>query len=124
MYVQFKFVCSFITFFFPHTAEPYPPSNLDIKVDGLNLVAEWTEPFSLEGEQLSYVISITNRGTRMHEEVNATMSRYIFTKPISELDCTEYEFRVYSRNDYSKSTNAISGRKNIPTGKQSMHVPL
>ena len=112
-----KFILSSITFFFPFTAKPYPPSNLEIEVDGLNLVVKWTEPFSLEGEHLFYVILITNTGTRMHEEVNATMSRYIFTKPINELDCAEYEFRVYSRNDYSKSTNASSGRKNIPTGK-------
>ena len=98
-------------------AEPYPPTDLVIEVDGLNLVATWTEPFSLEGEELSYFISIRNIDTGAGKEVNATMPSYVFTEPIGERDCAVYGFTVFSRNDFSKSNTAVSRREKIPTGE-------
>ena len=100
-----------------HTAEPNPPFGLNTAVDGLNLVLTWREPFSLEGEELSYVVSITNTVSSDKEEVTVNTSRYALTEPIGERDCAEYQFTVFSKNDFSKSINAVTGRANIPTGK-------
>ena len=100
-----------------HTAEPNPPFGLNTAVDGLNLVLTWREPFSLEGEELSYVVSITNTVSSDMEEVSVNTSRYVLTEPIGERDCAEYQFTLFSKNDFSKSINAVTGRANIPTGK-------
>ena len=44
-----------------YIAEPKPPTNLMLAVDGMNVVATWIEPFSLQGEKIFYIIvSITN----------------------------------------------------------------
>ena len=102
--------------FFTHTAEPNPPLDLIITVDGLDLVATWNEPFSLEGEELSYVISIMNRGVA-EDEVTVNTTRFVLSEPTGERDCSEYVFIVFSKNGFSKSMNAISGRTNIPTGR-------
>ena len=100
-----------------HTAEPHSPSNLNIKADGRNLVISWTKPFSLEGEELSYVISITNIATGSIEEITLNMTRYDFEQPTDSHDCVEYQFAVFSKNDFSKSNTSINGTEYIPTGK-------
>ena len=101
---------------YTHTAEPNAPTDLNIAVDGLNLVVTWKEPFSLEGEELSYVLSITNTASGVQIEVAVNTSRYVFTELIGERDCAEYQFTVFSMNSYSESNEFTSGRKNIPTG--------
>ena len=85
-------------------------------MDDLNLVATWTEPFSLEGEELTYIISITNLDNGVSEEFTINMTRYILQNPIGSRDCSEYEITVFSRNNYSRSDTGVSGRKHIPTG--------
>ena len=99
-----------------HTAEPNPPANLNITSDDLNLVLTWREPFSLKGEELFYVVSITNTASGIQKEVTVNTSKYVLTEPIGKRDCAEYVFTIFSRNGFSKSRNAITGRKNIPTG--------
>ena len=106
----------------PHTAEPHSPSNLDIAVDGLNLVATWTEPFSLDGEEISYVISITNMATGSSEEHTVNETRFIFSRAASQRDCQEYEFTVFSQNSFSKSNDSVSGKRNFPTGNNALTV--
>ena len=86
-------------------------------MDGLNLVATWNEPFALDGEELSYVISITNTASGVQKEVTAVnTSRYVLIEPIGERDCAEYQFVVFSENGYSRSKTNISGLEHIPTG--------
>ena len=86
-------------------------------MDGLNLVATWNEPFALDGEELSYVISITNTASGVQNEVTAVnTSRYVLIEPIGERDCAEYQFVVFSENVYSRSKTNISGLGHIPTG--------
>ena len=98
-------------------AEPYPPTNLVLVANGLILEATWTEPFSIKGEELSYVVSITNTETGGRREVTTNTPSYVLAEPIGQRDCALHEFIVFSRNDFSKSSNGISGRRHIPTGK-------
>ena len=100
-----------------YTAEPRPPSNFNLKVNGLNLVVSWTKPFSFEGDELSYVVSITNIATGSIEEITLNMTRYDFEQPTDSHDCVEYQFAVFSKNDFSKSNTSINGTEYIPTGK-------
>ena len=77
--------------------QPYPPTNLTIEVDGLNLVVLWSEPVSLHGEQLSYVIIIRLKQERTQVVVNNT--RYYVVNEISSMrDCAEVEFTVFTRS--------------------------
>ena len=103
-----------------HIAEPNPPANLNITANGLNLMATWSEPFSLEGEKLSYVVSITNtaRLSGVQTKITVNTSRYVLTEPIAigDRDCAEYQFTVFSKNDYSISNSSINGNRNLPTG--------
>ena len=89
-------------------------------MDGLSLVATWSEPFSLQGEELSYVIFITGSGNLMQNfSVNETEYEYFFSEPIEEMDCIQYiMFTVFSENEYSRSIANVSERnsKSVPTG--------
>ena len=86
-------------------------------MDGLSLVATWSEPFSLEGEELSYVIFITGSGNLMQDDVNETDYEYVFSEPIGVMDCAQYVmFTVFSENEYSRSIANVSEWKNVPTG--------
>ena len=90
-------------------------------MNGLNLVATWSEPFSLEGEELSYEISVTNLDSRIRsEEIFVSTASYTLTKHDDERDCAEYEFTVFSKNGYSKSINAVSGREYFPAGDNNL----
>ena len=91
---------------------------MSVDADGLTLVASWGEPFSLEGEELSYVVSITNTATGAQTEVNVNTTRYVLHEPIGEIsrNCAEYKFTVFSKNSYSRSQNGVTGRNHIPTG--------
>ena len=87
-------------------------------MDGLNLVATWREPFSLEGEEISYVITVSNSGANM-DEITVDTPTYVFAGPTTgPRDCAEYQFSVFSKNNFSKSVTGLSGRKNIPTGNR------
>ena len=101
-------------------AEPNPPVNLIITVDGLSLVATWSEPFTLQREELSYVIFITGNGNVIQDDevnVNKTEYEYVFSEPVGEMDCAQYIlFTVFSENEYSRSIANVSEWKNIPTG--------
>ena len=103
------------------TGEPYPPHDLNIIVKDLSLVATWSEPFSLQGEELSYVISISG----VDDEITVNMANYTLTKQAGENDCTQYQFTVYSKNAFSKSINGISRRENFPAGTYTYitHIP-
>ena len=78
----------------------------------------WSEPFSLKGEELSYIITITNTANRVQEEavVNSTIYTFSIDEPIRERDCAEYMFTIFSNNSYSKSSTGVSDYENIPTG--------
>ena len=101
-------------------AEPNPPVNLSITVDGLSLVATWSEPFSLEGEQLSYIIFITSSSDLIQDaevSVNESQYEYVFSESIEGMDCTQYiMFTVFSENEYSRSIANVSERKSVPKG--------
>ena len=97
------------------SGEPAPPPSVTVDADGLSLVATWSEPFSLKGEQLSYVVSITNTATRAQEEFNVSTTRFVLSEPIGERDCAEYQFTVFSRNSYSSSQIGVTERIHIPT---------
>ena len=103
-------------------AEPNPPGDLNITVEGLSLVATWSEPFSLQGEELSYVITITNTDSGVQDEVAINTTRYVLSEPIGERDCAEYQFTVFSKNSFSKSQNGTTGRNYIPTSNYVMCV--
>ena len=100
-----------------YTAEPHPPSNLNLEADGQNLVISWTKPFSFEGEEISYVVFIINIATGSIEEITLNMTRYDFEQPTNSHDCAEYQFAVFSKNDFSKSNTSINGTEYIPTSK-------
>ena len=109
---KFWIDCLLITL---NVAEPYPPTELEIKENGSKLVATWTEPFSLQGEDITYTVIITNMINHTYEEtVNVT--RYMLTESYGERDCTQYRFSIFSRNGYSSSKTGINGTKAIPTG--------
>ena len=99
-----------------NVAEPYPPSGLEVKEDGVNLVATWTEPFSLQGEDITYNVIITNMITYAYEETVVNVTRYVLTESFGKRDCTQYRFRIFSINGYSNSTTAVNETKAIPTG--------
>ena len=100
------------------TGEPFPPYDLTIVADSLSLVAMWSEPFSLEGEELSYVISITNPAGGMAKEVIVNTANYILTMQddFGQGNCAPYLFTIFSKNGYSRSRNAVSSRKEFPAG--------
>ena len=79
-------------------------------------MATWSEPFSLQGEELSYVTTITNTASGLQDEVTVNTTRYVLSEPIGEKDCGEYQFTVFSKNDYSISMTNVDGWKNIPMG--------
>ena len=91
------------------SGEPNPLHDVSVYADGFTLVASWDEPFSLEGEELSYVVYITNTATGAQTEVNVTTTRFV----LLERDCAEYEFTVFSKNSYSRSQNGVTGRDRI-----------
>lgn len=92
-------------------------------MDGLTLVAAWSEPFSIRGEELSYVVSITNIDVGMVNEVIVNTTNYTLTKQDGQHDCAEYQFTVFSKNGYSRSINAVSGREKFPAGNI-IHLPV
>ena len=103
---------------------PYPPSELNVSVDGLNLVATWTEPFSLEGEDITYNVFITNTVTHAYKETVVNVTTYALTESLGERDRAEYRFTIFSRNGYSNSTTGIKGMEAVPTGTYSPRVVL
>ena len=96
--------------------EPYLPSDLIIRVNGLSLVAMWNQPFALRGEELSYVITIASLADGMMKEVTVNSTNYTLTKQDEQRDCVQYQFTVYSKNGYSRSSNAVSRREVFPAG--------
>ena len=85
-------------------------------------MASWKEPFSLEGEEISYIVSITNFDTGANMIQNVKLTTYTFSPSTDvERNCTEYQFTILSRNGYSMSNYAVSEKKNIPTG---IHKPF
>ena len=113
----------YVTTFLFCVAEPNPPVDLNITVESLSLVATWNEPFSLKGEELSYVVSIINTASGIQEEATVNSTRYALSvdEPIGERHCAKYIFTVFSNNSYSKSKSGVSGLKNIPTGTIPQH---
>ena len=93
--------------------EPYLPSDLTIRVNGLSLVAMWNQPFALRGEELSYVITISPLTMK---EVIINSTNYTLTKQDEQRDCIQYQFTVYSKNGYSMSSNAVSRSEVFPAG--------
>ena len=81
----------------------------------MNLVATWSEPFSLEGEELSYIVSIMNVVTGDQKEVTVNTTNYVLSEVMGERDCAEYHFTVFSRNSFSTSQNGVTGVNYIPT---------
>ena len=93
-------------------------------MDGLNLVATWTEPFSLEGEEISYVVTVTNIDSKtVSVEYMINVTRFVFTQPVGGhgRNCKEFVFTVFSRNDFSNSITTVKGAKHIPSGKKFKH---
>ena len=87
-------------------------------MDGLNLDVTWTEPFSLQGEEIYYVVSITNMATRENREFNVNTTSYVLSEPFGDQrNCEEYEFSIFSRNGYSRSNTSVTGMKPIPTSE-------
>jgi hypothetical protein len=99
-----------------YVAEPNPPTGLMLNPEGLALVATWEEPFSLEGEDLSYVITIMNRGNVVQDGITVNTTTYVLSEPIGERNCSEYAFTVFSENSFGRSRIGITGVENIPTG--------
>ena len=89
-------------------------------MEGLALVAEWNEPFSLKGEELLYIIIITNTANGIEDEAIVNSTRYALSVdvPSRELErgCAVYLFTVFSKNSYNKSSTGVSEYKHIPTG--------
>ena len=93
-------------------------------MDGLNLVATWTEPFSLDGEEISYIITVANIDSKtVSVEYMINVTRFVFTQPVGGhgRDCKELIFTVFSRNDFSNSIATVKGTKHIPSGKIFKH---
>ena len=104
-----------------YVAEPNPPVDLNITMEDLALVVTWNEPFSLEGEELSYVVFITNNSSGIQLKATVNTTTYVLSEPIGERDCAVYMFIVFSNNSYNKSVSSVSGHENIPTGTIPQH---
>ena len=92
-------------------------------MDGLSLIATWTEPFSLEGEEISYTVTVMNTATGVTtDEITVHVTRYELTDPIGSRDCAEYLFAVASVNYYSTSLIRAVKTWNIPTGNASLSL--
>ena len=83
---------------------------------GLSLVATWNEPFSLKGEELSFVVSISSDSNLIPNVVRVNTTKYVFSDIIGEMECAEYMFTVFSTNGYSMSWSSVSEWKHFPTG--------
>ena len=89
-------------------------------------MATWSQPFSLQGEELSYAISVTNLDSGMVKEVIVNTASYTLTEQDhGQHNCAQYQFTIFSRNGYSRSSNAVSGRKEFPAGDYQLpHIPI
>ena len=77
-----------LLFYLFRVAEPNPPVDLMITVEGLILVAVWRKPFSLKGEHLSYPMNTAN-GVKEEGTVSSTKYALSVNEPVGERDsCT------------------------------------
>ena len=86
-----------------YSYKPSPPFDVNITVKELNLVATWNQllNFTLEGEELSYVVTIINTASGIQEEVTVNTTIYAFSESFGQRHCAEYRFTVFYENDYS-----------------------
>ena len=115
------FMCMY---YFAHTCigAPSPPSNLMISQSGLDLHLSWEAPFSLEEENITYIVRATNTRSRESRELESITPQLVFSESIGQRDCSLYEFRVYSVNPFGQSNTSIHHTIRIPTGKSQVDV--
>ena len=103
--------------FYTHTASPSPPSELTISQSGLDLDLSWEAPFSLEGENITYIVRATNTGTGVTTDRTTVTPQLVFGEFLEDHDCSTYEFSVYSVNLFGQSHESIDAIYRMPTSE-------
>ena len=112
-------LCNLLSLSFPGL--PNPPTGLSSFPQAVNtLRLQWEAPFSLPGENISYILHTRNLRT------DATLSGVTvagisttFTRPEGDQACDRYKFTVCSNNAVGPSVNCTTVEASTPSGKQS-----
>ena len=100
---------------------PNLPTGLSSFPQGANtLRLQWEAPFSLPGENISYILHTRNlRTDATMSGVTVTGTSTTFERPQEDQACDRYEFTVCSNNAVGPSENCTAVEASNPSGKLS-----
>ena len=98
---------------------PNPPTGLISSPQATNtLRLQWEAPFSLPGENISYILHTRNlRTNETVSRVTVTGTSTTFERPQEDQVHDRYEFTVCSNNAVGPSENCATVEASIPSGK-------
>ena len=101
---------------------PNPSTGLSSSPQAANtLRLRWEAPFSLPGENVSYILHTRNlRTDATMSAVTVTGMSTIFTRPQGDQACDRYKFTVCSNNAVGPSKNCTTVEASTPSGKQNL----
>ena len=100
---------------------PNPPTGLSLSPQATNILRlQWEAPFSLPGENISYIFHTRNLRTgATMSGVTVSGTSTTFERPQEDQACDRYEFTVCSNNTVGPSENCTAVEASTPSGKQS-----
>ena len=100
---------------------PSPPTGLSPSPQAANILRlQWEAPFSLPGENISYIFHTRNLRTgATMSGVTVSGTSTTFERPQEDQACDRYEFTVCSNNTVGPSENCTAVEASTPSGKQS-----
>ena len=98
---------------------PAPPSQLSVSPEATAVLhLHWEEPFSLEGENISFTLNSTNLKTgtvvMVEEETETCIT---FERPEGDDECDRYDFSILSENLVGLSEPSATVTAGFPSGK-------
>ena len=106
------------------TGEPAPPTNLCIQfpAQGLGVTLSWVPGFSLEGEDVIFVITYTEVESGNESILRTNLLSAVLNPTSMGSSCREYRFTVHSENLFGPSTSDVSHVTVVPTGMRSLPI--
>ena len=101
---------------------PNPSTGLSSSPQAANtLRLQWEAPFSLPGENVSYILHTRNlRTDATIRGMTVTGLSTTFTRPQEDQACDRYKFTVCSNNAVGPSKNCTTVEASTPSGKQNL----
>lgn len=91
---------------------------VNLPSQGLGVSLSWESGFSLQGEEVTFIITSIEIASGATTESRSNISSATLIPPSTGNTC-QYRFIIQSENDYSRSTMEISVESVIPTGEWS-----